>query len=393
MRIHRRLSPCLVSLGLLAALLAGAPAPAEVKFEKTVLDKAFRAEGVAVGDFNGDGKLDIAAGAMIYTAPDWKPHPIVEAPKEFQPKGYSDVFAAFAEDLNGDGKMDVIEIDQPGREAWWYENPGHFNQPWKKHLVLKVANNETPLYMDVDGKGRRSLICGYSPDPAKPDGPQRRLIVARPAKDPYAPWTIQEVSLPEGAGSKKYSHGLGVGDLDGDGRRDIITTEGYYQGPANPAQSPWQFKAVGLGEPCADMIVFDADGDGRADVISSSAHKYGLWWHQQTATGFQTHTVDQSISQTHAMILADINGDKLPDLVTGKRWWAHAKGDPGIDEPALLVWYELSRRDGQPTWTRHLIDDDSGVGTQFQVIDINGDGLLDVAVANKKGVFVFLQKR
>ena len=93
------------------------------------------------------------------------------------------------------------------------------------------------------------------------------------------------------------------------------------------------------------------------------------------------------------MCLADINGDGLPDFVTGKRWWAHTHGDPGIDEPAMLVWYELSRKDGRPAWTRHVIDDNSGVGTQFQVIDVNGDGLLDIVVSNKKGVFYFQQVR
>ena len=102
---------------------------------------------------------------------------------------------------------------------------------------------------------------------------------------------------------------------------------------------------------------------------------------------------DKTLSQTHASCLADINGDGLPDYVTGKRYWAHVGKDPGADEPSLVVWYELSRAGGRPQWTRHTIDDDSGVGTQFEVVDVNGDGLLDVVTSNKKGVFYFQQVR
>ena len=145
------------------------------------------------------------------------------------------------------------------------------------------------------------------------------------------------------------------------------------------------------------MLVFDFAGNGRNSVLTTSAHKYGVWWHEPVAWtragGWKSQTIDKTISQTHAVCLADINGDGLPDFVTGKRWWAHTHGDPGIDEPAMLVWYELSRKDGRPAWTRHVIDDNSGVGTQFQVIDVNGDGLLDIVVSNKKGVFYFQQVR
>ena len=115
---------------------------------------------------------------------------------------------------------------------------------------------------------------------------------------------------------------------------------------------------------------FNADGDN--DVLSSSAHRFGIWWHEQTPDGWKTHQIDKGFSQTHAVCLADINGDGLADFVTGKRWWAHMGGDPGSRDPALVVWYELARKDGRPVWTKHVIDADSGVGTQFEVADLNG---------------------
>ena len=139
------------------------------------------------------------------------------------------------------------------------------------------------------------------------------------------------------------------------------------------------------------MLVGDWDGDGDADVLSTSAHNYGIWWHEQTPDGWKTHEIDKSFSQTHAAVAADINRDGLVDFVTGKRYYAHNGGDPGAEEPALVCWYELRRAEGRPMWTRHVIDDNSGTGMHFEVVDLNGDGLLDIAAANKKGVFYFEQ--
>lgn len=381
----------------LGMLLAGAVSAAEkgktITFKKTTIDPVFRSEGVAVADFNGDGKLDIAVGSVYYAAPDWKMHPIREKAQGFDPRGYSDVFACAAMDVNHDGWPDLITIDIPGKETAWWENPGKAGGPWKKHVAVTVTNNENPVFADVFGQGQKSLVCGYSPDPANPDSPQRYVVIATPNKDPYKPWDLVRVSGDAAPGSAKYYHGLGVGDINRDGRNDIITHEGWFEGPKDKGAKEWAFHKVNLGEDCAQMLVYDVNGDGRNDVISTSAHRYGVWWHEQTPQGFVTHEIDKSISQTHAVILVDMNGDGLPDIVTGKRWWAHTSGDPGIDEPAMLVWYELQRKDGKPTWIKHQIDDNSGVGLQFEVVDMNGDGLLDVVTSNKKGVYYFQQER
>jgi hypothetical protein len=132
-------------------------------------------------------------------------------------------------------------------------------------------------------------------------------------------------------------------------------------------------------------------------VITSSAHEIGIWWHRQTrgpdGPRFERRLIDDSFSQSHALVLADLNGDGVLELVSGKRFWAHGPtGDVNPSDPAVLCWYELHRAGGEVTWTRHLIDDDSGVGTQFVVADVNGDGRLDIVTANKKGVFYFEQQ-
>jgi len=374
-----------------AACPAGQPA-AKVAFQRTQLDKLFRSEGVAVGDFNGDGKLDIAAGSVYYAAPDWKMHSILEKPNAFSIEAYSDAFFTFAEDVNRDGRTDVMTIGMPGGPTWWFENPGAAGGPWKQHVALSVTNSESPAWMDVYGDGRRELVCGYSPDPKNPGSPQRRMALVGPGKAPQAPWPIYTFSAANCPGSAMYAHGLGVGDINGDGRKDVVIKEGWWENPGDN-RPEWTFHPANLGEDAAQMIVYDFDGDGDNDVLSSSAHRYGIWWHEQTPDGWKTHEIDKSFSQTHAVCLADINGDGLPDFVTGKRFWAHMGRDPGEREPALLVWFELARKDGRPVWTKHVIDDDSGVGTQFEVADVDRDGLLDVVISNKKGVYYFRQTR
>ena len=380
-------------------------ADAPISWKKTIVEGRFRSEGAAIGDVNKDGKLDVLIGDSWYQAPGWVKHDI-RKPGEFGDglHSYSECMACWSDDINSDGWIDEIVIGFPGKSAYWYENPKGKPGFWPQHEIWPSACNETPLYTDLFGDGHRVLVMGWQPKGKENEG---QMAWFKPASDPTKPWEMHAVSTPstpghEVPGTFRFAHGLGVGDVNGDGRRDVISTGGWWEQPSTGRASgaPWAFHPAALGDAVADIIPYDVNHDGKTDLIASSAHQFGIWWFEQGGMKdgspvFTRHELFPNlVSETHALIAADIDGDGHQDLITGKRFWSHGKNEPGSDKPPRLFWFQASAQStGNVYFTPHEIDDQSGMGTQFVVADFNGDGMLDIVSSNKKGVFVFEQVR
>ncbi len=362
----------------------------KITFHKHLITHEFIAEGVAIADVNKDGRPDILAGAFWFEAPDWKPHEIAE-PKKFLPEtGYSNSFLDYAMDVDQDGWVDLIRISLPGEEAVWYHNPGSNGGHWPMHWILSTCGNESPAMVDIDNDGRPDLLCANS-------GSKEMVWMKSPAKPGDTLWKKTVIASGDVPGVDRYTHGLGWIDMNGDGRKDVVITKGWWETPADPSKPNWTFHPADLGADCAQIYELDVNQDGKKDLISSSAHDFGIWWHEKTSTGtgperWTHHLIYNGFSETHSLALADVDGDGNPDLVTGKRYYAHNGGDPGAHDPSVLYWCRF-KPGSTPAWTPHQIDDDSGVGLQVLVKDMNGDGLPDIIVCNKKGLSIFEQSR
>jgi len=387
-------------------------APAErvsSHFRMQRLNEFYYAWSAGVADFNHDGILDVVAGPYIYFGPDYSKYREIYAAHSNSPsREYAnECMQQFAADFNGDGWPDVL-CSNLGSPIFLYINPKGEARHWDKFQVVRQVRCEIMDLKDIDGDGIPEVI--YTADDyiryAKPD----------PA-NPTGPWIEHNIS------EKGYAtlHGIGTGDINGDGRIDVVNCFGWWENPGPGGKEPWTYHSQAFGRWArsgpggALMAVYDVNGDGLNDVVASmGGHDFGLAWYEQKrdAAGkisFVEHIIMKdystakknaggvTFSQIHGLAFADIDGDGVPDIVVGKRYWSHLDNyhDPDPYGPPVLYWYRTVRNPKAPggaEFVPELIHNRSGAGSEIVTADLNGDGAVDIVTPTDRGVFIFWGK-
>ncbi len=353
-----------------------------------------RTEACGVADFDNDGKPDVVAGEFVHLAPNWTPIKIraIKSDVNDQGKGYAWDFANLPMDVDEDGFVDVVSVDWFTKKAVWFKHPGKDWMTaglWKENLIEENGNFECADFVDLLGTGIPSQIL-----PAV----TRTVWYEKVAPGRFDVRVVSE---------KPLTFGGGVGDVNGDGRPDILRPNCWFEAPVDIRNGSWKEHPWNLyadapevkNRDLAQMYVTDVNKDGLPDVITGSAHEYGLFWFEQDKNGTETtwkrHVIDKTWSQVHSIALADLDGDGELEIVAGKRFMAHNGGDPGEFEPLGIYWYKAKRNGSEIVWKKNIISYDQGIGSGMNivVVDMNGDGRPDIVTTGKFGGPVWFENK
>ena len=367
-------------------------------FRMQQLNDFFYSWGATAGDINHDGIPDVIAGPFYYLGPNYTERREFTAARSYSASNnFPEGMVYFAYDFTGDGWTDIICVDS--RPIYLYVNPKGESRRWDRYNVVPNATSEIEVFRDIDGDGKPEILFA---------GPNAVMAYAKPdPANPTGVWKVHNISEPGLAGA----HGMGVGDVNGDGRMDVVNSRGWWEQPASgAAETLWKFHPAQFGNGGAEMGVYDVNGDGLNDVVTAvAAHGWGLAWFEQKRDpqgniSFVRHDIMGDVttknaggvtfSEPHGAAFADMDGDGVPDLIVGKRLYSHLEShlDPDPYGPAVLYWYRTVRNpkaEGGAEFVPELIHNRSGVGSQFVVTDLNGDGAPDIVISCVKGTFVF----
>ena len=344
-------------------------------------------EACVLGDVNQDGLIDIVAGRLWYAAPDFVPRPV--RPLGLQLPEYAKNNGEHLWDMNGDGWLDIVTSGYDETRILWYENPGqdYLNKgmEWKEHVLVDtgITRSEIGLFHDMDNDGIPEYVLTSWHDPS-----------------PFFIWHLgaDSINQPTAFGTRvgpRNGHGVGLGDINGDDRLDVVFDEGWYQQPAEKDDDWIWHKDWQLDDSSCPMLVRDLNGDGKNDLLFGKGHDYGLFWMEQGSSNegnstWTEHLIDESWSQVHTMTMADLDGDGHKELITGKRVWAHLGKDPGANEPAGIYRYVWNPDD--QSFQRHTINTGlASTGLFIRVADLNQDDKPDIVVAGRTGTFILWQ--
>jgi hypothetical protein len=363
----------------------------------TINDRSpFEAAGAA--DFNEDGLIDVFCGDSWYEAPMWARHQVREVLPGTNPH-YHDDFADLPLDVNGDGHVDIVSCAYFSKRIGWVEHPGDPTKRWIEHTIDQPGPMETMQLLDINGDGQLDVLPNIGRSVA-----WYELV----SKTPKVEWKKHDL------GDEGRGHGIGVGDIDLDGRTDIITRSGWHQQPADHSDAWPLHEEFDLGAASILIIGRDFDGDGDTDIVWGMGHDYGLFWLRQSADAqgnrvWEKERIDTTFSQVHTLSLADLDGDGEPEVVTGKRIYAHEE-EPGATDAPCIYSFRFDREKSQ--WVKHVIYEGSaaknapkakeersalkdfergsaGTGLQIEAVDMDADGDLDLVCPGKSGLYWF----
>ncbi|MGE3822304.1 MAG: FG-GAP repeat domain-containing protein [Isosphaeraceae bacterium] len=371
---------------------------AEPRWKRHTINPTSGFEAAGAFDVNGDGKIDVVSGDTWYEAPSWTPHPTRSVVRQGT---YYNCFATLPMDVNGDGRLDYVTCAYFSKNVGWVENPGQAGKPWIYHEIDLPGPSEAAQLVDLTGDGRPEVLPNAV-----------NVVVWYELEKAGSPpvWKKRDF------GKEAAGHGVGSGDVNGDGRVDLLTPKGWFEAPADPKAETWTWHPEWqLGATGIQILARDVDGDGHSDVVYGMGHAYGLYWLKQSRgeRGERTWTkgvIDESVASVHTLIWADLDGDgKAHELVTGKRVYAH-EIEPGATDGSVIAWYEFD----SPTraWKRHVVFQGepatnapaegpkrdalkdfpagtAGTGLQMEAVDLDGDGDLDLLCPGKSGLYWF----
>ena len=367
------------------------------------------AEGISLLDMNGDGFVDLLSGAYWYENPgakggEWKQH-------QFRTVGIHNEFVndcgEWVVDVDHDGLPDLVTTGWISNGLWWYRNPGPeataAGAMWKAEKITDSFDTEGGAFADINGDGKPDLALAH----------YNRAGVL------WVDFSKDKPRVHHLGGREQDGHGIGIADINGDGKADVLTTHGWFE-QIDADNDQWKWHADwDLGDAGFPILGYDVNHDGKLDLIYGQGHGYGLYWLEQAGTPehriWIRHTIDESFSQSHALALVDIDGDGVPELITGKRYRGHSGDDPGSYDAVVVYAYKLPTKaqfaaskghagatTGSGTmqiangaedvaFTRIAlsVNGTASAGTQFVTADFDHDGDIDLASAGKLGVHVF----
>ena len=356
----------------------------EPQFRRHVINSESTYSACAVFDVNGDGHFDIISGGFWYAAPAWEKHFLRDVEEI---RGRFDDYSNLPLDVDGDGDLDLISVNYRSSSMYWVKNPGPDSAvsdaaamtPWERIVAATPGAMETGRLVDVDGDGRMDVL---------PNGTKFA-----------AWWSIEAGSTPtwnrHELPIELAGHGVGFGDINGDGQGDIIGPHGWAEAPQDRRNERWVFHPeFDLWQDASiPVLVQDVDGDGDNDLVWGRGHRFGLYWMEQTTNGSKNrqwvrHAIDTSWSQAHSLLWADLNGDGHAELIAGSRFMGHDGKDPGEYNPQIICSYHFSPE--SRTWKRQTIwsGDSVGFGLDPKVTDLDADGDLDLICPGRSGLYV-----